>query len=396
MDLEQLAALRSRDGSAALGAASAALASGTELSAATALRAQGFEPSLAAAALTQVRLRIRGESKFGADAARMFFTADGLEQATRPSVAARRAARLSSAGVRRLTDLGCGLGADAIAYARAGIAVHAVEADPVTAAITEHNLAALGLAVVVTCADAQSIALQGIGAAFCDPARRAHGAGVRRTRRVFRPEDYSPPWNWVRALPAQVPYTVLKLAPGIDHDVLPDGCELELTSVDGDVVEAAAWCGPLAQVPRRATVLRQGVPHELTGTGLVRAPVDKPAEYVFDPDGAVVRSHLVAEFAAVVDGHLADPDIAYVWSSAPAATPFGRCFAVDEVIPFSLKRLRAALRSREVGRLEILKRGSALDVERLRRDLRLSGPNGASLLLTRIDTRPVAVIARPA
>lgn len=396
MDLEQLAALRSREGSAALDAAADALAAGgTELATASSLRSQGFPPPLAAAALTQVRLRARAEAKFGPDAARMFFTADGLEQATRPVVAARRAARLTQAGVRRLTDLGCGLGADTIAFARAGINVHAVEADPVTAAITAHNLEQLGLDAVVTCTDAQSVALDRVGAAFCDPARRVHGAGVRRTRRVFRPEDYSPPWDWVSSLPALVPYTVLKLAPGIDHDLLPDGCELELTSVDGDVVEAAAWCGPLAQVPRRATVLRKRVPHELTGSGLARAPVAEPASFVSDPDGAVVRAHLVAEYATLIDGHLADPDIAYVWSPAPAATPFGRCFAVDEVIPFSLKRLRAALRARGVGRAEILKRGSALDVEQLRRDLRLSGSGEASLLLTRVAGRPVAVIAHP-
>lgn len=394
MDLDQLAALRTREGSAALEAA-AALADGDALTAATALRAQGFDPSLSATALTQVRLRNRAVAKFGPDAARMFFTADGLEQATRSIVAARRADRTAQAGVRRLADLGCGLGADTIAFARAGISVHAVEADPVTAAITAHNLNELGLDAVVTNADAQSVRLDDIGAAFCDPARRVHGAGVRRTRRVFRPEDYSPPWEWVAALPAKVPYTVLKLAPGIDHDLLPDGCELELVSVDGDVVEATAWCGPLAQVPRRATVLRKGVPHELTGSGLVRAPVGKTDDYLYDPDGAVVRSHLVAEFAALVDGHLADPDIAYVWSPTATATPFGRCFAVDEVIPFSLKRLRSALRSREVGRVEILKRGSALDVEQLRRDLRLGGSHEASVLLTRVADRPVAVIARP-
>jgi THUMP domain-like len=395
VDLDQLAALRSREGSAALEAAADALAEGDELTAATALRAKGFDPSLSATALTQVRLRIRAAAKFGTDAARMFFTADGLEQATRPIVAARRANRMSQAGVRRLTDLGCGLGADTIAFARAGISVRAVEADPVTAAITAHNLEQLGLDAVVTNIDAQSVPLDSVGAAFCDPARRVHGAGVRRTRRVFRPEDYSPPWDWVAALPAKVPDTVLKLAPGIDHDLLPAGCELELVSVDGDVVEATAWCGPLAQVPRRATVLRKRVPHELTGSGLARAEVGKPDDYLYDPDGAVVRAHLVAEFAALVDGHLADPDIAYVWAPGAVATPFGRCFAVDEVIPFSLKRLRAALRSRGVGRVEILKRGSALDVEQLRRDLRLSGSAAASILLTRVADRPVAVIARP-
>jgi hypothetical protein len=107
----------------------------------------------------------------------------------------------------------------------------------------------------------------------------------------------------------------------------------------------------------------------------------------------VVRAHLVAEFASLVDGTLADPAIAYVWADRPTQTPFGRCFAVDEILPFSLKRLRAALRAREVGRLEILKRGSALDIDSLRKDLRLAGPNSSSLLLTRVAAAPVAILA---
>lgn len=376
-------------GRAALDAA-AEYADAEPLAAASALRSRGIAPDLAAAALTQAGLRRRAEAKFGPDAARMLFTRAGLEQATRPVVAARRAERLRAAGVRTVADLGCGLGADAIACARAGLRVTAVEADAETAELTGANVAELGLAGLITVRheDAVTTDLTGIDAAFCDPARRSGN------RRIFDPAAYSPPWDFVVGLAARVPMTVLKLAPGIDQELLPDGAELELVSVDGEVVEAAAWCGPLAAVPRRATVLRAGRPHELTGTGTAEAPVGAPAGYVSDPDGAVVRAHLVAEFAAANGGWLGDPTIAYVWSHEPIVSPFNRCFAVDEVLPFSLKRLRAALRGREVGRVEILKRGSALDVEQLRRDLRLAGRAEASILLTRVAGRPVAIIAR--
>ena len=123
VDLDQLAALRTPEGSAAL-AAAAELAGGDPLAAAAALRAPGVPPALAAAALTQAELRRRAVGKFGPAAAGMFFTRAGLEQATRRVVADRRAARLRAAGVRTLADLGCGLGADALAAARAGIRVY--------------------------------------------------------------------------------------------------------------------------------------------------------------------------------------------------------------------------------------------------------------------------------
>ncbi|MFC0526390.1 THUMP-like domain-containing protein [Phytohabitans kaempferiae] len=388
MDPEQLAALRTPDGVNAL-ATAAELAGGDPLSAAATLRSSGVPADLAAAALTQAELRRRAAGKFGADAARMFFTRAGLEQATRSVVAGRRAARLRAAGVRTLADLGCGIGADAIAAARSGIKVYALEADPGTAAVAAANAQVLGLDdITVTHGDATAADLSGVDAVFCDPARRRAG------RRVFDPAAYSPPWDFVAALPERVPRTVLKLAPGVDHGLIPPGAEAEWVSVRGEVVEAAFWCGPLADVPRRATLLGAGE-YTLTGTGQAKAPVGEVGPYLYDPDGAVVRAHLVAEFAATVAGHLADPEIAYVYTDAPTPTPYARCLKVDEVLPFSLKRLRALLRDRGVGRLEILKRGSALEPERLRRDLRLAGPSAATLVLTRVAGAPTALLCQP-
>ncbi|MFF5080175.1 methyltransferase domain-containing protein [Actinoplanes sp. NPDC000266] len=437
------------------------------LAAASALRARGVPPELASAALTQVELRRRAVAKFGADAASMFFTRAGLEQATRAVVAERRARRLAAAGVRTLADLGCGLGSDAMAAARAGISVYAVDADPETAAMAAANAEALGLDVRVECADATTVPVERYDAVFADPARRKAGRG-----RVFDPRSYSPPWDFIASLPERVPRTVLKLAPGIDHGLLPPGAEGEWTSVDGDLVEAAFWCGPLAEVRRRATLLREksdksvakmggawlggaagsggaqvggagraglggaavggaqvggaevggaelggaqmggagvggaqvggaemdgaqvGV-SELTGSGLEKAPVGAVGAFLYDPDGAVVRSHLVAELGAVIGGRLGDPEIAYLYTDEAVATPFARRLEITDVMPFSLKRLRALLRERGVGRIEIRKRGSALEPEQLRKDLRLSGPHGASLVLTRVAGAPTVILCRP-
>ncbi|WP_239132715.1 THUMP-like domain-containing protein [Paractinoplanes durhamensis] len=360
---------------------------GDPLVAASAVRSRGVEAELAAAALTQVELRRRAVAKFGADAERMFFTRAGLEQATRAVVAQRRAARLAAAGVKSMADLGCGLGADAMAAARAGIFVYAVESDPTTAAVVTANVAALGLddMIKVDCADATTVRVEEFDAVFADPARRRAGRG-----RVFDPRSYSPPWDFIAALPTRVPRTVLKLAPGIDHALLPPGAEGEWVSVDGDLVEAAFWCGPLASADRRATLM-PGMA-ELTGSGLARAPVGPVGRYVYDPDPAVVRSHLVAEFATTVGGHLADPEIAYVYADTPAETPFGRRLEITDVLPFSLKRLRTLLRDRGVGRLEIRKRGSALEPDQLRRDLRLSGREAASMILTRVAGAPTVLL----
>ncbi|SCL19603.1 Methyltransferase domain-containing protein [Micromonospora nigra] len=426
MNLEQLAELRTPEGAAALDAA-ARLAGGDPLTAAAALRSAGVPAGLAAAALTQAELRRRAAGKFGASAAGMFLTRAGLEQATRGVVARRRAERLRAAGVATLADLGCGLGADALAAARAGIRVYAVEADPVTAAMTAANVATAGLANLVTvkCGDATTVDVSGFDAVFCDPARRRAGTG----RRIFDPNAYSPPWDFVTDLVRRLPRTVVKVAPGLDHALIPADTEAEWVSVDGDLVEAALWGGRLAEEPRRATVLprtpapHRGTPaplggtpaphrgttaeadaepqpgnavaHVLTGPGTDEAPVGPVRRYLYDPDPAVVRAHLVAELAAELGANLADPAIAYLYADVAAPTPYARCLEVTDVLPFSLKRLRSLLRERRVGRVEILKRGSALDPEQLRRDLRLSGDQPASLVLTRVAGAPTTLLCRP-
>ncbi|MFY1635962.1 THUMP-like domain-containing protein [Solwaraspora sp. WMMB335] len=417
---DELAALRTPDGEQALVAATALVdgAAGNDpLAAASALRATGVAAPLAAAALTQATLRRRAVVKFGPAAERMFFTRTGLEQATRAAVADRRAARLHAAGVRSLVDLGCGLGADALAAARAGIRVYAVEADPGTAALATANAAATGLAELVTvdCADATTVDVRGYDAAFCDPARRAGATG----RRTFDPDSYSPPWSFIRSLVDQMPRTVLKVAPGIDHSLVPPGAQAEWVSVDREMVEATFWCGPLATTGdppamadgrsgdraagRQATLLRAGGPPAvLIGDGAEPVAVGPVRRYLYDPDGAVVRSHLVAAFAATVDGALADGSIAYVYADSATRTPYARCLEITDVLPFSLKRLRALVRDRGITRLEILKRGSALDPAQLRRDLRLrpaagprAGGSAASLVLTRVAGAPTALLARP-
>jgi hypothetical protein len=415
---ELLAALGTPEGVAALTAADA-VADGDPLVAAGALRSRGVPPELAAAALTQAELRRRAVAKFGPAAGRMFFTRAGLEQATRSAVALRRAQRLHDAGVRHLADLGCGIGSDALAAAALGIRVHAVDADPLTAAVAAANAHALGVAdlVTVSCADATSFDPSTVDAVFCDPARR------RGNTRIFDPRSFSPPWDFVVGLADVVPRTVLKLAPGIDHGLIPAGAEAEWVSVRGEVVEAAFWCGPLAEVPRRASLLAPGpsasgllasdaplsgsippgpILHgaarsgaTLCGSGTRQARVGPVRRYLYDPDGAVIRSHLVAEFADTVGGTLADPSIAYVFTDAATPTAFGRCFEVTDVLPIAVKRLRAALRERGIGRLTIKKRGSPLDPDHLRRQLRPAGPAEATLVLTRVAGAPTALLVAP-
>ncbi len=118
--------------------------------------------------------------------------------------------------------------------------------------------------------------------------------------------------------------------------------------------------------------------------------------WLYDPDGAVVRSHLVAELADELDATLLDPTIAYLAADRLTPSPFGRAYEVSDVLPFSVKRLKAVLRERGVGRLTVKKRGSAVTPEELRQLVKPRGDAEATVFLTRVAGAPTMLIAQPA
>lgn len=388
MDAAELRVLLTPEGLRLLDETGSIDASGDIVRSVSRLRAAGHPPELVAAVLEQARLRTRARAKFGEFADRMLFTADGLEQATRLRVAAVHAGRLRDAGVDVVADLGCGIGADAIAFAGLDLGVLAIERDEVTAALAAFNLAPFPSARVEAGA-AEEVDLAGVGAAWLDPARRSGGARRRD------PAAWSPPLGFAFGLAERLPIGV-KLGPGIDRDLLPPGAEWQWVSADRDVVEAVVWAGGLERpgVGRAALVLGAHGAAELTGADDADDAATGPlGGYLLEPDGAVIRARLIGDLARRVAGRMLDPTIAWITTDTAPATPFGAAFRVRERFPLDVKILRRELAARGIGTLEIKKRGVDIDPAVLRTRLALRGEEAAVLVLTRVAGARVAILA---
>lgn len=389
MDLDAFRWLLTDEGQALLAQATDLVPGGDEMHVQAELR-RTAPPAAVAAALTQVELRERARTKFGELADKLYFTPEALEQATRLSVATHRASRYRAFGARTLIDLGCGIGGDLIAGARAGLVCAGVDLDPVRVAVAEANLAALGLPGALQVADATTVNHAGFDLAFADPARRT-GTGRR-----FNVEDWEPPWDWVEGLLRRD--ACVKVAPGIPHSLVPADVEAEWVSDGGEVKEAALWSGRTATARRRATVIGSGGLASLTDEddpGREEIGVGDVGAFLYEPDGAVIRAGLVTGVAAGVQGRLVDAKIAYVTSDLSFRTPFARGYRVLEHLPYREKQLKAALRERGIGRLTIKKRGVDVAPDALRKRLALSGDEEATLVLTRVGGHGTALLVAP-
>ena len=362
------------------------------------LRSQGHDPATVAAVLTQAKLRKRAVAKFGEFAPQMLFTEAGLEQASRLKVAAIHAGRFRSAEIKQVADLGCGIGAESMALASLGIEVKAFEIDEVTAAVATYNLAPFENASVEI-ADVEQLDLSGFEALYFDPARRElHGPKKASTQRHFDPANFSPNYNFVIEQAITKP-TGIKLGPGHDKKQIPEDCEAQWVSVDGDLVELGLWFGKLARenVSRSALLIDSTGQHELTSSEKESPNADlaELGEYVYEPDNALIRSGLIADFAKPLELTLISPEIAYLSSNEKISSPWLRGYQVIDNLVFDRKKLKAYVRENNIGILEIKKRGSDISPEELRKQLSPKGEGAATLIVTRVGDAHRVLVAKP-
>ena len=408
------------------------------LSAVTSLRSRGFSPEESAQIISLAQARTRARAKFGERARILMLTQEAAEQATRPMIAHYRAQRLRPvAGT--VADLGCGIASDSAVYAADRGAVVAVELDPLTASFAAKNLEFCPQARVYSGdvtdyvhGELLDAAGKPVGIVWMDPARRElRGAKKAQTERLFDPEAFSPPFSFVLNLARTGVPMGVKLGPGFPHEGIPSPADIasdanpnprveaEWIQSEGSLAELVLWFNALAQedVARTATSVRE-LPAEEAGLGespeeilgespnegtnetrsllppyeavsfhspltaaeaeqSVEVPVSlpQPGEYLLEPAPAIVRSHLVAEFAQSIGAHLLDEHLAYLCSAEPVEHPLVACYEVLEEISLQEKQLKRWVREQGFTALTIKKRGVDIVPEQLR--ARLLGSAGS-------------------
>ncbi len=376
---------------------------------------------IAAAALETARLRIKGREKFGARADRMFFTREALEQASDWRVSRHRFGSGEFDATLWFADMGCGIGGDSLALAEFSGSVIGVDLDPIRLAMARANVPAAHALFIAADARVTPPFSPRINCYFFDPARRVDG------RRIHSVHNYIPPLdvidNWRRSV-------IVKLSPGIDlAELEPYGnTHIEFVSLNGELKEAVMTLsgGGIQSDPIRTAIVIDAdgntakIDHRLSSYSepsnfdgirqlpqlyvartdryqfygpLPVVPISIPRAVLYEPDPAVIRAGLVQLLGSVIGAAMIDSTIAYLTADQAVKTPFARAWPIEAWMPFNLKKLRAYLRERNVGRVTVKKRGSPLTPEELIAKLRLPGDGEERVVvLTRVQGNPAIII----
>lgn len=357
----------------------------------------------AAVALELLKARRKATTKFPERAPHLIADAAGVEQATSLIVGQHKAARFRTAGIEHVTDLCCGIGGDAMGFTDAGLAVTAIDLDPVRAWMAGQNagcVARVAAAAELLTEPQEEVSegRGGSGALHLDPARRTDAG------RVFRLSDYQPNPATIRKLLDRFPDAGIKLSPAVnlgelDETLSPDTAELEFISEAGRLVQAVLWTGRLTRpdTPRTATLLADGQTHQLAGCptepGFAYAQ-----RYLFTVDPAAERAGLLGELGL----HAIHPRLGLLTSDTPEAPdaahrPWLTGFELLAELPWHAhdpKKVREWLKAHGGGIVEVKTRGKAVDPDHAQQQLRGVGDTPFTVFVLRFDQRLAALITR--
>lgn len=380
----------------------------------------------------QRQLRIRAAKKFS-DSERWIWTTKLLEQSSDEKVA-RLISEAFPAGVRVL-DICCGAGADSVALARRGPTL-AVDCCEVACALTlsnltlhfpEKNLSTLCVTselssgeneLEVICSPAESLKISADSWIHLDPDRRSN------THRTTRALYFQPgPAFLKRAIESSAGGSI-KLAPATKWNRLrsgttpisDDSIDIDLSQIGrqfvswGNSVRQQRWWWNIDPYPAGSITLsilddRESWRH-WTVTEQETFAYDDWTNieddweaiqgFVGDTDGCVRAAGVQGLLAEKNNASRIGNQLGYFLKDEPpeSYSPLIDWFHVEATMPFDRKRLRAYLRQKNVGILEIKVRNIPIVPETLRNELKLQGRETATVLITRCGTKTVAIVAR--
>jgi hypothetical protein len=255
----------------------------------------------------QTELRRRATAKFGADAARMFFTPVLMEQATDRWIGRYKATRLRIAPNAIVHDYCCGIGGDLIPLAFHGRCT-GLDVSPLACLFAAANVRSIcgeqaAQRTVIRQTDAEQSTPAPDEPWHIDPDRRA--AGKRSTTIELHSPGPELIDRWLR----NSPNGVVKLAPATEPPAAwRQTAEFEWITAHRECRQLVAWFGKLTESPgqRRATIVNTDDPKGEfavagTFTGLPDVPFTashEPLDYVYDPDPSLLAAGLLGAIEA--------------------------------------------------------------------------------------------------
>ena len=360
------------------------------------LEKKGFSKPEIEKQLEEVHLRIKGKKKFPR-AYQMKFNRDGLAQASSKYVAEYRTWKMRQklGEVQKSLDVGSGVGGDTIAMSLRW-KVLSVERSPVTMAMLKHNVQVYntGKNVDFILGDILKLVddiefqkkLEDIDCIFFDPSRRGKGKRI---------EEYEPSLSFVEKLKDFSQNICVKIALGVDLSRIKYDCDVEVISYKGEVKEVVLWFGEFKVSSDKKHILATKLPEKITWIQKqkrYKVPVSEPKEFIYEPDPAFIKAHLISDIAEKYNLHQLNENIAYLTSDSYIETPIMKSYHVLAYENLDYDVINNKLSKLNLGKIDFKARGVSIDLKTIHKYIHGTGKQKGLVIFTKIIDKPHAII----
>jgi SAM-dependent methyltransferase len=352
-------------------------------------------PDRAALVMEQAQLRLRARKKFE-QADRMFFTGRSLEQSTSEKVANYKAEKF--ADCESVADICCGIGGDLVALARRSSEAKTVgvDIDRVACCFAAANLATHGIENVrIDCQSFESFDLSRFSGLHIDPDRRTKG-------RTVKGKFFEPKLSEIYDRVGTNQLLGIKVAPATEIEILNRPTTREWIGTWRECKEQVLWSGrDIDSSQKIATVVMKGGKRfhfcppndaEQSHDAVVAQAI---GSYIYEPHATVLAAKLDGALAHEHDLRILARGVHYFTSDQEISglAPILKGYRIEKILPADVKQIHRELKDRNVGHLEIKKRGvDQVLAEKVAR-FNLSGNEKATIILTRHVKSRRAIIA---
>lgn len=346
---------------------------------------------------TLLKLRHKSIGKFSL-AGSMFFTNDGLEQASGENISqyiANRFKGIVKEGV--VTDLTCGIGGNTIFLAKY-FKVRAVDIDEAHLYCARHNADLYGVGTKIEFINGRAQDnIKASQAYIIDPQRIR--SGQTKTRSILNSEP-----RITEILPQILKETdnvCIKISPAFDYEEISNLAgdpEIELISEGNTNKGAFLWFGGFKTAQRRATILdaKESVSfndHLSLDNLRVSAQLKK---YLLIPNKAIIKAGLIDQIASLYSLSRISDKNEFLTTDTLITYPdkVFRVFELIEESAFSIKNSKNLIKRQGLDRAHILTRNFKINPEELRQRLKLKEGGDYSLIFSEFQGKKNIVMLK--
>ncbi len=288
---------------------------------------------------------------------RMISDKDGIRFATPEPVAEYRAQRLQC---RTIADISCGIGGQALYFAKYCDFVYAIEIDPVKISYAKKNAKIMGVEnIQFITGDALSreviAELPELDVVFSDPARPP----TEKERSISNLRPSIP--EVMKAYSDIATDLSFEAPPQISPERISFDCEKEYMSLEGKLNRLNLYFGKLKKADVSAVSLPGGytISSDLSERAIDK--VDRPGRYAYEVEECVTKAGLLAQLASSLENDENKVNLLEIDEKRTLLTAdlplendlFKNRYVVQEFMEFDLKNVNSFLRKRSFGKVMI-------------------------------------------